>query len=308
VAATPSSGVLEVITRIFELFGGEGLLRPAMHYRWNFDATNLSFLAADFSSALAPPGASQEERQAVFANASARMRKAAQAFGVTPDTAPLVEQSYLEFLALFEAHLANMPYLLGGHPTRGDYGLVAPLFAHLGRDPYPATLMKQRAPGVWRWVERMQSPEQSAGEYRDTRTALLDPGTMTDTLKNLLRFVALDYLPEVQAHVQFANQWLQEHPDIPAGSNGLKRPGERSIGMASFAWRGTTLTVAVMPYRLYLLQKIQDAAQALDPAQRQCVDTLLQETGLTALLTLQTSRRVERHHHLEVWGAHHAAI
>ena len=63
-----------------------------------------------------------------------------------------------------------------------------------------------------------------------------------------------------------------------------------------------------MPYRLYLLQKIQDAAQALDPAQRQCVDTLLQETGLTALLTLQTSRRVERHHHLEVWGAHHAAI
>ena len=302
--ATPSHAVHDVVTRIFELFGGEGLLRPAMHYRWNFDASNLAFLRADFASALAMPGASQAERDAVFANASSRMRKATAAFGVSPDNAALVEQGYLEFLDLFETHLADMPYLLGGQPTRGDYGLIAPLFAHLGRDPYPCTLMKQRAPGVWRWVERMQGPEQSAGEYRHSDSGLLEHGTIPDSLKDLLRFVALDYLPEVQAHVQFANQWLQAHPDVPAGSNGLKRPGERSIGMTSFAWRGTTLAVAVMPYRLYLLQKIQDAAQALDPVQRKTVEDLLEDTGLSPLLTLKTSRRVERKNNLEVWGAH----
>ncbi|HCD17315.1 MAG TPA: glutathione S-transferase, partial [Rhodobiaceae bacterium] len=33
---------------IMELFGGEGLLRPAMHYRWNFDDDNLDFILQQF--------------------------------------------------------------------------------------------------------------------------------------------------------------------------------------------------------------------------------------------------------------------
>lgn len=302
-SAYPEHGLYRVISLIFELFGGEGLLRPAMHYRWNFDDTNLDFLVADFSSSLAEPGASETQRQEVFTTASTLMRKATQAFGVTPATATVVEQSYLEFLALFEAHLACFPYLLGGRPTIGDYGLIAPLYAHLGRDPYPATLMKQHASRVWRWVERMNAPEQGAGEYQNASTALIDTDAVPETLKNLLRFVALDYLPEVQAYVEFTNQWLLANAHIPAGENGLKKPGERSIGFTSFVWRGTPLTVAVMPYRLYLLQRVQDAARALDAQERTMLDKLLQDVGLTALLTLTTHRRVERRQHLEVWGA-----
>jgi len=34
----PESPTLLAISHLFELFGSEGLLRPAMHYRWNFDA------------------------------------------------------------------------------------------------------------------------------------------------------------------------------------------------------------------------------------------------------------------------------
>lgn len=303
-SAYPPPGVHRVISLIFELFGGEGLLRPAMHYRWNFDDTNLSFLAADFSSALAEPGAAEVQRQEVFTTASARMRRATQAFGVTPDTAALVEQSYLEFLDLFDTHLSHSPYLLGGRPTIGDYGLIAPLYAHLGRDPYPATLMKQRAARVWRWVERMNAPEQGAGEYQNASTDLFDADAVPATLRDLLRFIALDYLPEVQAYVEFTNQWLQGSPHIPVGESGLKKPGERSIGVTSFAWRGRTLTVAVMPYRLYLLQRVQDAAQALPVADRLRLDQLFGEIGLAPLLTLKTTRRIERRQHLEVWGEH----
>ena len=49
----------------------------------------------------------------------------------------------------------SYPYVLGGRPSIADFGLMAPMFAHLARDPVPATLMKNRAPNVYRWTERM---------------------------------------------------------------------------------------------------------------------------------------------------------
>ncbi|PHY13767.1 hypothetical protein CSW58_03545 [Caulobacter sp. B11] len=51
--AYPTTPRHRVIGQVFELFGGEGLLRPAMHYRWNFDETNQPFIARDFAAALA---------------------------------------------------------------------------------------------------------------------------------------------------------------------------------------------------------------------------------------------------------------
>ncbi|PHY13768.1 hypothetical protein CSW58_03550 [Caulobacter sp. B11] len=93
------------------------------------------------------------------------MRKAMAGFGVNEQSIPLIEAAYEEFLDLFDAHLAHAPYLLGGRPTIGDYGLIGPLFAHLARDPYPSLLMKRRAHRVWRWVERMNSADLDSAEY-----------------------------------------------------------------------------------------------------------------------------------------------
>lgn len=291
-----------VIAQIFELFGGEGLLRPAMHYRWNFDDTNQPFLARDFIAGLARPGAPPEEAGMVFSMAAGRMRKAMAGFGVSPDSIPLVEAAYERFLDLFEAHLEASPYLLGGRPTVGDYGLIGPLYPHLGRDPYPAQLMKRRAHRVWRWVERMNAPDLDAGEYGAPPPDLFADDAVPETLRALLAFVAEDYLPELRAQVAFINDWLEARPDLEAGTNGMPRPGDRVIGQASFDWRGVTITVNVMPYRIYLLQKVQDAAAALAPADRAAVDTLLAATGLSDLMALTTRRRVERKGQLEVWG------
>ena len=74
-------GIVGVISSLFELFGSEGLLRPAMHYRWNFDDSNLAFLQAAFEDVM-PAGMNAEEREATFLKSSGRMRKAAQLFGV----------------------------------------------------------------------------------------------------------------------------------------------------------------------------------------------------------------------------------
>ena len=300
-SAYPPDALLREIARLFELFGGEGLLRPAMHYRWNFDEANLAFIKADFIAGLAP-GRSPEEQEGAFALASGRMRKATTAFGVTAQNGAAVEEAYLDFLARFDAHLRATPYLLGSTPTLGDYGMIGPLFAHLGRDPHPATLMKRAAPRVWRWVERMNAPDADAPEYLGQAPAWIDPLASGSTLEQLMRFVAEDYLPEIQAHVAFANQWLAARPDLQAGTNGLPKPGERSIGRARVAWRGQEIEVTVMPYRLYLLQRLQDAAAALDAAPGAELRALFARTGLEPLLELRCRRRVLRHGHLEVWG------
>ena len=300
--AYPDTPRHRLIAQIFELFGGEGLLRPAMHYRWNFDETNRAFLSRDFPAALAPTGASDEAQAEVFAMSSGRMRKAMGQFGVSPESIPAIEASYAQFLALFEAHLAASPYLLGGRPTLGDYGLIAPLYAHLGRDPYPAQIMKQTAFRVWRWTERMNAADQDAGEYGEVAPELFEGDAVPETLLALLRFVAEDYLPEVRAYVAYTNAWIANHPNLEAGTNGLPRNQDRGIGLTSFDWRGQEITVAVMPYRVYLLQKIQDVFDAAAPEDQTAMSALLAETGLSDLLTLRASRRVERRDHLEVWA------
>jgi len=300
--AYPPTPKHALIGQIFELFGGEGMLRPAMHYRWNFDEVNRGFIAADFASSLAPTNAPAEMKASIFDMASQRMRKAMASFGVSPETIPTIEASYAEFLRLFDAHLERSPYLLGGRPTIGDYGLIAPLYAHLGRDPYPARLMQENAHRVWRWTERMNRADQDAGEYGASSDALFPDDDVPDTLKALLRYIAEDYLPEVRAYVSYANEWLAARPDLQAGTNGLDRAQDRSIGAAEFDWRGHRVRVGVMPYRLYLLQKVQEVADRAAPDAFAAMQTLLAETGLQDLLTLRTSRRVLRHNHLEVWG------
>ena len=300
-AALPNDPVLAVLARLLELFGGEGLLRAAMHYRWNFDADNLAFIEADFIGALAPtlgPEAAHER----FLFASKRMRSACMAFGVTPATAPTVEASNDAFMDLLNAHLAHTPYLLGSTPTVADYGLAGPLLGHLARDPHPGLRMKQRSARVWRWAERMNAPHQDEGEYLGASAPWLDAAAPSATLLALLQFIADDYLPEITAHVQFANDWLAKRPELPAGSNGMPKPSDRHIGLARMQWRGHAVDFMVMPYRLYLLQRVQDAAAALTSAQTATLHALLQPSGLDALLALRCRRRVLREQHLEVWG------
>ena len=300
-SAQAESSILKSVSHLFELFGGEGMLRPAMHYRWDFDE-QIDFVKNDFACGMAAPGTDQAGVDALFEMASGAMRAAKKSFGVIDESIPLIEDSYKEFLGLFTTHLKQYPYLLGGRPTYGDYGLVASLYAHLGRDPVPAMLTRTTAPQVSRWVERMHAPETVEVEYQDTGTDLMDGSEIPDTLKALMTYISEEYLPELKAHVDYANEWLASNKDLQTGANGLDKPGARVIGKAEFEWRGVTLRTAVMPYRFYLLQRIQTAFEQASDPDKVTIKTLFEETGLAAVLTLKTDRPVERVNHLEVWG------
>lgn len=284
----PVDPVLRAISHLFELFGNEGLLRPAMHYRWNFYDDNLAFLKVAFEDVLPAGGAD------MFDYASGRMRKAGRAFGVTDETIPTIEASYLEFLDLFEAHLAGTYYLLGGQPTTGDYALFNPLFAHLARDPHPSMIMKTRAPRVFAWVERMNRPEVSQPHaMANAPEGLFSADDLPETLIALMRYVGEDYGAEISAHISYANQWLRDNPTIETP--------DRVIGLAPFQWRGHTIKTAVMLYRFYLLQRLQDHAENLSTGDAQRVSILFGELGLSDFLTRKPARRVLRRDYHEVW-------
>ncbi|HWL41584.1 MAG TPA: glutathione S-transferase C-terminal domain-containing protein [Ilumatobacter sp.] len=299
----PDTPLQRAVSHVFELFGGEGLLRPAMHYRWNFDDENLDFLRSEFPLMAAPPEVADDAERR-FDGMSRRMRKACRGFGVSDQSAPLVEAAFQEWLDLFSAHLAEHPYLLGGRPTIGDFGLMAAMWAHLFRDPAPQHLIKRRAPRVGRWVERMSTgdPYEHEHEYDGRRGDLVGDDAVPPTVLAMMRHVADEWLPEIAAHVGFANDWLAAHPELVTGTNGLADPGERVLGECEFAWRGVHITTRVLPYRFWLLQHLHDDLAEAGTADQQRVRAVFAQAGLEALLDLRTDRRVERVGNLEVWG------
>jgi len=119
---------------------------------------------------------------------------------------------------------------------------------------------------------------------------LFDAAAVPETLKALLRFIAADYVAEVEAFTAGANAWLAGRGDHPLV---LEPPTARAIGMAPCLWRGHAIEVGILPYRIWLLQKVQDAGQA--------APGLLEETGLGRLLAARVGRRVERVGYLERW-------
>ena len=291
-AFSPTSPRQRVLSRLLDVIGAEGLLRPAMHYRWNFPEQNLAFLRYHFQL-LFPPG----PQQAQLADAAAdRMRDAARAFGVVPETHAVVEALYADVLDALHAHFVEHPYLLGNRPCIGDFGMIAPLFAHLGRDPAPLALMQTRAPGLLRWVERMNRPEPDLCEFDGPEDAYLADDAVPETLVAALRVLAEDFVPETLAAAETIDAWIAAQDDLAPGTE-----VPRGVGFCRFTLRGVEINALAQPYRFYLLARVQDACAALDAADRADVEALLTACGMAPLLDVRLSRGIGREDNLEVW-------
>lgn len=287
----------QIISALFDVIGTDGLLRPAMHYRWNFPGENLSFVRYHFLHSQRDLPEREEKTEYMMD----RMRHAGMIFGVTDETRDTVEALYLDYLDTLNTHFATYPYLLGWRPCVGDFGLLGPMYAHLGRDPYPARLMQQRAVSVYRWVERMNRADQDVPEYFEPGTDFLGDDEVPETLIAVLRVIAEDFVPETRAAAAHINAWLAANTP-EAGAPAVGRLAQ-ALGSAEFTVRGHTVSAVVQPYRFYLLQRVQDAYDALEPAEQAGVDQLLQACGMADVLTAKLDRRIARAGNLEVWEA-----
>ena len=294
-ACQPAGPRQQVISALFDVIGTDGLLRPAMHYRWNFPDDNLTFVRYHFLHSQRDVPEREEKTEAMMN----RMRHAAMIFGVTEQSQPVVEALYLEYLDALNKHFERYPYLLGWRPCIGDFGLLAPMYAHLGRDPYPARLMQQRAPAVYRWVERMNREDQDVPEYFNAGNDFLANDEVPETLIPVLKILAEDFVPETLAAADLINNWLAKHQPEP-GAVAVGRLAE-ALGMADFSVRGETITALAQPHRFYLLQRVQDTFRALPQEDHKSVAAIMSDAGMSAVLSTALTRSIVRSDNLEVW-------
>lgn len=235
---------------MLETYADEWLVIPAMHYRWNVPE-NRAFAIAEFGR-LSAPTASATEQQTIGERLSGPFAGALGPLGVRAENTAEIERSYLAFLSDFERHLATHSFLFGSRPSIADFAFYGPLYAHLYRDPAGGRLMREHAPAVARWVERMQTPRPNHGEF-------LADDTVPATLHPILARMSRELVP-----VLISTQTTLAGLDPAARES----PLPRTLGTHSFRIAEAVSERAIYPFNLWRWQRAADHFQGLEQKAR----------------------------------------
>ena len=146
----PGDPVVAFLDLLLEDYGDEWVTKQMYHYRWWYPD------AVARAGKLLPLDVDEQMPAELLARSTAyitdRQRGRMGLVGCTEANRPVIEQSYERLLDLFDAHLARAPYLFGGRPGRGDFGIFGQLSQLVGWDPESARVAIERAPRVVHWV------------------------------------------------------------------------------------------------------------------------------------------------------------
>ena len=166
-------GIAGFVSALIEEFGDEWGNKWMFHYRWAREVDQIC--SAGRIARMRAPKANEQECGAFASQVRERMASRIWFVGSNAQTAPQIEAGFRETLALLEAHLASRPYLFGGRPAYGDFGLWGQLY-ELWTDPTAGALIEGSAPHVLDWVHRMLWPRAEGGfEAWPTLAATLMP-------------------------------------------------------------------------------------------------------------------------------------
>lgn len=267
----PAGPTQRLVSLLFELYGDEWLVMPAMHYRWQRKRQNLRFILGEFGRTMRPQTPRVLQPVLGLLPATVFGGLYSKYFGIGKTMHAAVERSYQGFLDDFNLHLTRHDFLLGARPTIGDFGLIGPLYAHLYRDPAPGAMMRERAPQVARWVERMRQPAGHTGP-------LLADDRIPQTLMPLLARLFREQMPVLTDTVRAVQDWCLTHPDAMALP--------RVIGRHPFVLEGQTGERAIQPYGQWMFQRPALFYQTLSDTDRAAVDRQLADIeGIDALDT-----------------------
>jgi glutathione S-transferase len=151
----PDDTTASFISALIEEFGDEWGNKWMFHYRWARDVDQRA--SAGRIARMRGPAASEEKHEAFAAQVRVRMVDRVWFVGSNEMTAPQIENGFVEMLGLLDSHLAHRPYLFGGRPGFGDFGLWGQ-FYELWTDPTAGALIEGNTPHVLDWVHRMLWP------------------------------------------------------------------------------------------------------------------------------------------------------
>lgn len=291
-SAYPEGPLQRILAIIIQYYGCQAMLPHAMHYRWSYRVPQEAFLRDAFAS-----GSGAEMADKIMG----RMNSYLPQLGVTEQSIPAIEHSFEALLDLLNAHFAEHPYLFGGRPSIGDFGLIGPMFAHLGRDPVPAAIMKTRAPKVFRWVERMTAPGLDTPEFPGYGSDFLPDDQIPETLEPLFQHIAAEIFPMLTDKLAVLDALIAEY-DPGDGEPVAPKPHQRYVGLAETQFRGTPVQVGVQPYLLYILGRADKVLAECGEEQRAKVRSELAASGLEDALPGDRGYSVDRRNHIEVWS------
>jgi glutathione S-transferase len=151
----PEDSVADFVSALIEEFGDEWGNKWMFHYRWARDVDQRA--SAGRIARMRGPDATEEKHEAFAAQVRVRMVDRVWFVGSNELTAPQIEAGFREMLGLLDHHLARRPYLFGGRPAFGDFGLWGQ-FYELWTDPTAGALIEGNAPHLLDWVHRMLWP------------------------------------------------------------------------------------------------------------------------------------------------------
>src|SRR3954451_16606753 len=117
----PDAPVASFISALIEEFGDEWGNKWMFHYRGTRDVDQIS--SAGRIARMRSPDAGEEAHAVLTGKVRARMVDRVWFVGSNAANAPRIEAGFLEMLALLDRHLSHRPYLFGGRPAFGDFGL-----------------------------------------------------------------------------------------------------------------------------------------------------------------------------------------
>lgn len=229
----PAEPVANFISTLIEEFGDEWGNKWMFHYRWARDVDQRC--SAGRIARMRAPKASEEELAALAGQVRARMVERVWFVGSNDLTASQIETGFQDMLGMLEEHLAARPYLFGGRPAFGDFGLWGQLY-ELWTDPTAGALIEGNAPHVLDWIHRMLWPR-AEGAF-ETWTALA-PTLMPILTKQVGRqfwtWTLANEKALAEAREEFSvtlgdKVWIQKPQKYHARSLGMLRAKYAAVG------------------------------------------------------------------------------
>lgn len=160
----PPGAALRFLSALLEEFADEWGNKWMFHMRWAREVDQVE-VSERFARGNLRGGQADEGRvQELARNIRERMVPRVWFVGANAVTAPQIEQSLADTLAMLETHLAARPYVFGARPAFADFGLWGQIY-ECSRDPTAGALVA-KAPNVVAWIKRMENAE-ALGDFED---------------------------------------------------------------------------------------------------------------------------------------------
>ena len=295
--------VQSLVSYLIELLADEWMVVPGFWERWFFSEDGRSpshraFNEQQWGAAIAAGAPAEVRRQAggaffeaAFGISESRTNpRGVYAglvhLGVDERTEPAWQASQHRLLGYLETHFSAHDYVLGGRPSLGDYGLLAPLYAHLYRDAVAGFALRTLFPITTEWVERTNGEgDLNARRYGQKLYSLDDRGELVsreavsdgaewlsgDQIAETLLPVIGVFFEEMWPVLRSAAERLSTYVQSKAHSLGDELPGKTFTATPGFEALQTgegALTHAfeiggvsgrrmVVPYQIWMLQRLE---------------------------------------------------